>query len=157
MTYSYTRNSAFFIQTMIINSSRITFELALFIRCFRKVCHLLSVISTERQRVEKSISKAKNKVRFLHACGYAALSRSLILCAIWWFVKAKNNIIGNVIFALILIATLIWTGPVIYLTLYAAASHRLFIEAFLISLLILAWFVVTCVTNHKRRVLVCNQ
>ena len=156
MTYSYTRNSAFFIQTMIINSSRITFELALFIRCFRKVCHLLSVISTERQRVEKCISKAKNKVRFLHACGYAALSRSLILCAIWWFVKAKNNITGNIIFALILIATLIWARPVIYLTLYAAASRRLFIEAFLISLLILAC-VVTCVTNHKRRVLVCNQ
>ena len=36
-------------------------------RCSRKVCYLLAVISTERQRVEKSISKARNKVRFLHA------------------------------------------------------------------------------------------
>lgn len=86
-----------------------------------------------------------------------APTASLILCAIWWFVKAKNNIIGNIIFALILIATLIWAGPVIYLTLYAAASHRLFIEAIVISLLILAWFIVTCVTNHKRRTPVCNQ
>ena len=36
-------------------------------RCSRKVCYLLAVISTERQRVEKSISKTRNKVRFLHA------------------------------------------------------------------------------------------